>query len=106
MSHKNDLSGLRKILMELGFDYADDRRAKAALALKFCEVIDACGLSQEEAAFRTGMTPRMASQIRRRKLEKISLKRLMQALVALDQHVEIVVRPARMTLTSGITVAA
>jgi hypothetical protein len=35
----------------------------------------------------------------------MSLERLMQALVALDQQVEITVRPARKAQVAGITVA-
>jgi hypothetical protein len=38
--------------------------------------------------------------------QNISLERLMQALVSLDQDVEIVVRPAPRSRTAGITVAA
>ena len=54
----------------------------------------------------TGMTQSKVSQVRRYKLLNISLERLMQALVSLDQHVEIVVRPARRNDQAGITVAA
>ena len=42
----------------------------------------------------------------RYKLQNISLERLMQALVSLDQRVEIIVRPARRAHGAGITVAA
>jgi hypothetical protein len=58
-----------------------------------------------EAADITGMTQPKVSQVRRYKLQNISLERLMQALVSLDQHVEIVVRPAHRTHAPGITVA-
>jgi hypothetical protein len=47
-----------------------------------------------------------SSQVRRYKLQNISLERLMQALVSLDQHVEIVVQPAQEKHMPGITVAA
>ncbi|MCC7411373.1 MAG: XRE family transcriptional regulator [Gammaproteobacteria bacterium] len=52
------------------------------------------------------MTQPRVSQVRRGELQNISLGRLMQTLVWLDQHVEIVVRPARRARTAGITVAA
>ena len=52
------------------------------------------------------MTQPKVSQVRRYKLQNISLERLMQALVSLDQRVEIVVRPARRAHAAGITVAA
>ncbi|MFU8778970.1 MAG: helix-turn-helix domain-containing protein [Roseovarius sp.] len=72
------------------------RSAKAALAVKLNELIDKRGLDQTEAARTTGMTqPKI----------HISLERLMQALVSLDQQVEIVVRPARRSHSAGITVS-
>jgi predicted XRE-type DNA-binding protein len=52
------------------------------------------------------MTQPKVSQVRRYKLQNISLERLMQALVSLDQQVEIVVRPARRSRAAGITVGA
>jgi hypothetical protein len=52
------------------------------------------------------MTQRKLSQVRRYKLQDISLERLLQAVVSLDQHVEIVVQPARRAHAPGITVAA
>lgn len=94
------------LTVDVHFDDAHELSAKAALALKLNELIDQRGLSQMEAAAITGMTQPKVSQVRRYKLQNISLERLMQALVSLDQHVEIVVLPARRTLARGITVAA
>lgn len=51
------------------------------------------------------MTQPKVSQVRRYKLQNISLERLMQALVSPDQRVEIVVRSARRERSAGITVA-
>lgn len=98
--------GTDNVLMDLGFDDAEELSAKAALALKLNELFDQRGLSQTEAAAITGMTQPKVSQVRRYKLRNISLERLMQALVSLDQHVEIVVQPAHQTHAPGITVAA
>jgi predicted XRE-type DNA-binding protein len=52
------------------------------------------------------MTQPKVSQIRRYNLQNIPLERLMQALVLLDQHVEVVVRPARRAHEAGIKVTA
>ncbi|HHK3132012.1 TPA: helix-turn-helix domain-containing protein [Pseudomonas aeruginosa] len=98
--------GTDNVLLDLGFEDAEELSAKAALALKLNELIDQRGLSQTEAAAIIGMTQPKVSQVRRYKLQNISLARLMQALVSLDQHVEIVVRPARRARAVGITVAA
>ncbi|KML62557.1 hypothetical protein VL15_03130 [Burkholderia cepacia] len=61
--------------------------------------------SFDYAAAITGMTQPKMSQVRRCKLQNISLERLMEALVSLDQHAEIVVRSARRSHAARITVA-
>ncbi|MBR7965344.1 helix-turn-helix domain-containing protein [Burkholderia cenocepacia] len=92
------------VLVDLDFDDAQELAAKAALALKLNELIDQRGLTQIEAASIISMTQPKVSQVRRYKLQNISLEPLMQALVSLGQHVEIVVQPARHS-RAGITVA-
>lgn len=94
------------VLADLGLNVAEELPAKAVLAGKLNALIQKRGLSQTAAAEITGMTQPKVSQVRRYKLQNISLERLMQALVSLDQHVEIVVRPARRAHAAGITVAA
>ncbi|MEO3434266.1 helix-turn-helix transcriptional regulator [Inquilinus sp. CAU 1745] len=100
-----DPQGVDNVLADLGFNDAEELSAKTVLAVKLNELIDKRGLSQTEAARITGMTQPKVSQVRRYKLQNISLERLMQALVTLDQHVEIIVRPARRAHAAGITVA-
>ena len=105
--HRHDApQGTNNVLLDLGFDDVEGLSAKAALALKLNELIGQRGLSQAETAHIIGMTQPKVSQVRRYKLQNISLERLMQALVSLDQHVEIVVQPARHEYAPGITVAA
>ena len=106
MKRSDHSQGTDNVLRDLGFDDAEELSAKAALALKLNELIDHRGLSQTEAAAITGMTQPKVSQVRRYKLQNISLERLMQALVSLDQRVEIVVQPACRAHAPGITVAA
>ena len=106
MTRKVNPQGTDNVLADLGFDDAQELSAKAALAVKLNELIEKRDLSQTEAAAITGMTQPKVSQVRRYKLQNISLERLMQALVSLDQHVEIVVQPARRAHAAGITVAA
>ena len=103
MTYKDHPQGTDNVLADLGFDDAKELSAKTTLAVKLNELIDKRGLSQTEAARITGMTQPKVSQVRRYKLQNISLERLMQALVSLDQHVEIVVRPAH-DAHAGITV--
>ena len=106
MQSNDSQGGTENVLVDLGFEDAEELSAKAVLAVKLNELIEKRGLSQTEAAGITGMTQPKVSQVRRYKLQNISLERLMQALVSLDQQVEIVVRPARRAHGAGITVAA
>lgn len=106
MPRKLHPQGTDNVLADLGFEDAEELSAKAALAVKLNDLIARRGLSQTEAARITGMTQPKISHVRRYKLQNISLERLMQALVSLDQEVEIVVRPALRSRTAGITVAA
>lgn len=106
MTRKVNPQSTDNVLIDLGFDDAEELSAKTILAVKLNELIDKRGLKQTEAADITGMTQPKVSQVRRYKLQNISLERLMQALVSLDQHVEIVVRPACQASSAGITVAA
>lgn len=97
--------GIDDVLADLGFADARELSAKTVLAVKLNSLLEARGLSQIEAAHITGMTQPKISQLSRYKLQNISLERLMQALVSLDQQVEIVVRPARRAQSARITVA-
>jgi predicted XRE-type DNA-binding protein len=99
-------SGIDNALVNFEFGDLGELSAKTALAVKLNRLIDQRALSQMGAASITGMTQPKVSQVRRYKLQNISLERLMQALVSLDQRVEIVVHPARRAQTPGITVAA
>lgn len=106
MNCTNQSRGTDNVLLDLGFEDAKELSVKAALALKLNQLLERRGLNQMEAAVITGMSQPKVSQVRRYKLQNISLERLMQALVSLDQHVEIVVQPAQKKYVPGITVAA
>lgn len=98
--------GTQNVLYDLGFEDAAELTAKVQLAIRLNDLIDERGLNQREVAALTGMTQPKVSQIRRYKLQNISLERVMQALVALDHRVEIRVRKARRPEAAGISVAA
>jgi predicted XRE-type DNA-binding protein len=84
---------------------SSDGSAKVTLASKLNELLDANGLSQSAAAQLLGMSQPKVSAIRNYKLRGISLERLMQALLALNQQVEIVVKPGRKAGSRSIRVA-
>ena len=98
--------GTDNVLLDLGFEDAEELSAKAMLALKLNQLLDQRQLSQSEAAELLGMPQPKISAIHRYKLQNISLERLMQAIVALGQHVEIVVTPASRRAPPQISVAA
>ena len=84
MHHYDAPQGTDNVLLDLGFDDAEGLSARAALALKFNESIDQRGLGQTEAAHTIGMTQPEVSQVRRYKLQNISLERLVQALARMS----------------------
>ncbi len=94
------------VLVDLGFPDAAELTAKAILAKKINDILASRGLIQAEAAALLGMPQPKVSAIRNYKLRGISLERLMQALTALGQHVEIVVSPSTKQVPPRIDVAA
>lgn len=86
-------------------DVSQEGTAKITLAFKLNELLGQQGLSQSAASQLLGMPQPKVSAIRNYKLRGISLERLMQALLALNQQVEIVVKPGRRAGTSSIQVA-
>ena len=97
--------GTDNVLVDLGFEDARELTAKATLALKLNRILEARKLTQVEAAELLAMPQSKISQIKNYKLQNISLERLMQALVALDQRVEILVRASRRQEDAAIAVA-
>lgn len=106
MSMEIEAAGTTNVLTDLDFDDAAELSAKALLAVRLNDLIDKRALSQTTVASITGMTQSKVSQVRRYRLQNISLERLMQALVSFGQEVEIVVRPASGAHSAGIKVAA
>lgn len=106
MRRKDSQKNAENVLVDLQSAGSEGASAKTVLAIKLNELIEKRGLSQIEVASITGMTQPKVSQVRRYKLQNISLERLMQALVTLDQRIEIIVRPTHRTHIAGITVAA
>ncbi len=92
-------------VMSTAPDASHDSSAKATLASKLNELLDENGLSQSAAAQLLGMPQPKVSAIRNYKLHGISLERLMQALLALNQQVEITVKPGRKSACGSIRVA-
>lgn len=72
--------------------------------IKLNELVDKRGFSQIEVADVTDMAQFKVLQVGRYNLLQTLLERLIQALVSLDQNVEIDLCPARRTHSAGLTV--
>jgi predicted XRE-type DNA-binding protein len=77
---------------------------KYLLATQINRLLDAQQMSQIVAAQRLGISQSKVSAIRNYKLHGISLERLLQALVALDQRVAIVVKPRGAAAAGAVSV--
>ncbi|MBM3554837.1 MAG: XRE family transcriptional regulator [Alphaproteobacteria bacterium] len=106
MARRDRKRGTDNVLLDLGFADAQDLAAKALLAKKINDLIARRGLTQAEAAAILAMPQPKVSAIHNYKLRGLSLERLMRALTALGQRVEIVIRPTNRPASAGITVAA
>src|SRR5260370_19488738 len=85
--------GSGNVLRDLGLADADVLQEKADLVFKISAIIDKRGLSQVQAAQILGVTQPKISALLRGHLDGFSLERIMRFLAALDQKVEIKVRP-------------
>ena len=106
MARKSKRRGTDNVLGDLGFPDAEELTAKTILAKKINDILERRALAQVDAAVLLGLPQPKVSAIRNYKLRGISLERLMQALTALGQHVEIVVRPSNGRTRARIDVAA
>jgi len=98
--------GTRNVLMDLDLPDAEELTAKTMLAKRINDILELRGLTQTEAARLLGLPQPKVSAICNYKLRGISLIRLMKALTALDQHVEIVITPSDDNASARIEVAA
>lgn len=106
MSRKVKRVGVQNVLADLGLPDAEELTAKTILAKKINDILAVRELTQMEAADLLAMPQPKISALRNYKLRGISLERLLQALTALGQRVEIVVRPSKRSAPAQIAVAA
>ena len=85
--------GSGNVFRDLGLADADVLQAKADLVFQISAIIEKRKLSQVEAAQILGVSQPKISALLRGHLDGFSLERIMRFLAALDQKVEINVRP-------------
>jgi len=85
--------GTTNVFADLGFPDAAERQTKTRLAFAINELLKSRRLKQREAAELLGIPQPKVSAIKNYRLDNISVERLMEFLTALDQDVEITIRP-------------
>jgi predicted XRE-type DNA-binding protein len=95
MSKKSYETGSRNVFKDLGVPNAEEHFVKAQLVFKIDTLMKERGLKQIEAADLFGIRQPDISKMLRGDFRQFSVERLLRFLVALDQDVEIVVKPHR-----------
>ncbi len=83
------------VFADLGLPDAELLLAKAKLCAKISKILRVRRLTQVQAAKLMGLTQPNVSDLVRGRLDGFTLDRLFRCLEALDQEIEIVVRPKR-----------
>lgn len=88
-------TGSGNVFKDLGVPNAEEHLVKAQLVFKIDAILKKRGLTQVEAAGLFGVRQPDVSKMLRGEFRQFSVERLLRFLVALDQDVEIVVKPHR-----------
>jgi len=96
MSNKKGYqAGSGNVFKDIGVPNAEEHLVKAQLVFKIDTILKRRGLKQVEAAELFGVRQPDVSKMLRGEFRQFSVERLLRFLVALDQDVEIVVKPHR-----------
>jgi predicted XRE-type DNA-binding protein len=95
MNNRKYETGNRNVFQDLGLPNADEHLVKAQLVFKIDTLMKERRLKQIEAADLFGVRQPDVSKMLRGEFRQFSVERLLRFLVALDQDVEIVVKPHR-----------
>src|ERR1700691_6151666 len=96
MSRKQSYAiGSGNVFRDIGVPNAEEHLIKAQLVFKIDTILKDRGLKQVEAANLFGIRQPDISKMLRGEFRQFSVERLLRFLVALDQDVEIVIKPHR-----------
>ena len=93
MSKKGYETGSRNVFKDIGVPNAEEHMVKARLVFKIDTIMKERRLKQVEAAHLFGVRQPDVSMMLRGEFRQFSVERLLRFLVALDQDVEIIVKP-------------
>src|ERR1039458_3613170 len=88
-------TGSRNVFQDIGVPLAEEHLVKAQLVFKIDTIMKDRGLKQVEAADLFGVRQPDVSKMLRGEFRQFSVERLLRFLVALNQDVQIVVKPHR-----------
>jgi predicted XRE-type DNA-binding protein len=95
MSKREYENSGRNVFEDLGVPNADEHLVKAQLVFKIDTLMKGRGLKQVDAADLFGVRQPDVSKMLRGEFRQFSVERLLRFLVALDQDVEILIKPRR-----------
>lgn len=99
--------GTTNVFADLGYADAAERQTKTRLALAVNELLKSRKLKQRETAALLGVPQPKVSALKNYRLDQFSVEKLMEFLTALNQDVEITIRPhAKASETGRISVLA
>ncbi len=87
--------GTGNVFADLGFPDAVDRQTKTRLAMAVNAIVKERRLKQADTALILGIPQPKVSALANYRMEQFSVEKLMSFLNALNQDVEIVIRPSR-----------
>ena len=93
MAKRDYVESSGNVFADLGFADADDRLAKAELAIKIAEILRRRRLTQVQAAAVLGVDQPKVSALIRGRLSGFSIERLLRFLLRLGTDVSITIKP-------------
>lgn len=101
MDNTDITHGTDNIYVDLGFSDATERQTKTRLAFTINDLLKNRKLKQREVAELLGIPQSKVSALKNYRLDNFSVERLMEFLTALDQDVEIMIRPRANNAEAG-----
>jgi predicted XRE-type DNA-binding protein len=85
--------GSANVFADLGYADSSERQTKTRLALAVNELLKSSKLKQREIATLLAIPQPKVSSLKNYRLDQFSVERLMEFLTALNQDVDIIIRP-------------
>ena len=93
--------GTTNVFDDLGYADAAERQTKTRLALAVNDILKGRKLKQRETAALLGVPQPKVSALKNYRLDQFSVEKLMEFLTALNQDVEIMIRPHKRASEAG-----